>query len=336
MKLTFTHWCGASVWACECGIGGGGSRGGGGGGGTTTSETKAEYPPEIRPLVTSSVKQIQGLQGGLPLSQFGLPNVAPVPGLAPFTQAGFQLASQTPLLTGPEQSLAALANPALSLAGGVIGTQLSADPFTEYLIRNLTPGAPTRQGFPPLFLPALLSTFLSSMQQPIPFLTDQAPTSAFPSPPALPSPPAPTGGAPTDPFGPVPFTVPLTPAPPTAPPPNAPMAPPPTPPITDDVLQRAVRFAITSPYGLYKDPVFGLRAFSDPPSLYRHWLRAHGFDVNSAPSIEEAAPRLGIGYEAGAYQGRGHPLDGWDPNNPSVPPLPGGPGPNGENPSDLP
>ena len=43
---------------------------GGGGGGQTTTSTQASYPPEFRGLAESAVRQIQALQGLLPLTNF--------------------------------------------------------------------------------------------------------------------------------------------------------------------------------------------------------------------------------------------------------------------------
>src|SRR3990167_7120084 len=79
--------------------------GGSGGGGTTTSQAHAEYPEEFRPLAESAVKEIIGLQGRLPLAEFGVAQPARVAGLSPFTEAGMSLVPSLMLQTPPEQAL---------------------------------------------------------------------------------------------------------------------------------------------------------------------------------------------------------------------------------------
>jgi len=79
--------------------------GGSGGGGTTTSQQHAEYPVEFRPLAEAAVKQIIGLQGRLPLAEFGVAQPARVAGLSPFTEAGMSLVPSLMMRSPQEQAL---------------------------------------------------------------------------------------------------------------------------------------------------------------------------------------------------------------------------------------
>lgn len=79
--------------------------GGSGGGGTTTTSTEAQFPPEFRPLAKSAVKEIQGLQGALPLSQFATPAPQGTAGISPFQQATL---NEIPFMLAPSPALQTL------------------------------------------------------------------------------------------------------------------------------------------------------------------------------------------------------------------------------------
>jgi hypothetical protein len=99
------------------------------GGGRSTTTSEANFPPEFRPLATSAVQQIQALQDLLPLAEFGQPVARPVAGLAPFTRAGFELASMVPFSSAAEQGLLDLSIPIGQLARqslGAVGEPVAA------------------------------------------------------------------------------------------------------------------------------------------------------------------------------------------------------------------
>lgn len=74
------------------------------GGGSQTT-TKAEFPPEFRPLATSAVSQIQALQNAQPLASFGTADPQDVAGISPFQQAALNF---VPQLFAPSPGVAAL------------------------------------------------------------------------------------------------------------------------------------------------------------------------------------------------------------------------------------
>ena len=96
--------------------------GGGGGGGrqTSTSETRAEFPPEFRPLVESAVPQIQAVQSALPLAAFAQAQPAQVAGLSPMLLEALRLALSTQFTTPQERALSDLSLPIRGLATGLL------------------------------------------------------------------------------------------------------------------------------------------------------------------------------------------------------------------------
>ncbi len=95
--------------------------GGGGSDTQTTSSTKAEFPPEFRPLAEGAVEQILALQGQLPLSQFAEFAPQPTAGVSPFQQAALNF---LPGLLQPSaglNTLNALTAPVGQAAGQAFG-----------------------------------------------------------------------------------------------------------------------------------------------------------------------------------------------------------------------
>lgn len=163
-------------------FGGGGGSSGGGGGTTTQSSGLAE---EDKPLHTAAVKQIIGLQDVNPLAQFGTPHVGTVPGLAPFTQAGFELAALTPYSTPSEQALGNLANPAAWLTNQLLSSFGRPDPTNTAILDRLMPGTGQSLQAPwawsNYMTPSLLNPVFSGASMP-PAPTSGAGVSAFSAP----------------------------------------------------------------------------------------------------------------------------------------------------------
>lgn len=69
--------------------------GGGPSNSQTTTGTDAKYPAEFAPLASSAVKQIQQLQGALPLATFSQAQPQGVAGISPFQQATMNMLPST-------------------------------------------------------------------------------------------------------------------------------------------------------------------------------------------------------------------------------------------------
>lgn len=166
-------------------FGGGGGGSSGGGGGTTVSESKAAYPRQFEPLAESSVAEIQALQKVNPLAAFGSPNIFQVPGLAPFTKAGFQLAALTPFSSPAEQALPGLVNPLAMLTNQVLTGFSQPDPVQAAIMQRFVPqaaqapSAPSSMASWPSWLSPVAASWFTSMPQ-------ATPASAFTGAPAGP------------------------------------------------------------------------------------------------------------------------------------------------------
>ena len=118
--------------------------GGSDGGGTTTTESRAEYPPEFRPLAEAAVRNIMGLQDVLPMMDFAAAQPGRVAGLSPFTQAGMGLAALSPM-AGTEQYIPSLGGP-LSMIGNQAINVAGPSPATQAALGALSGqlGAPAQ------------------------------------------------------------------------------------------------------------------------------------------------------------------------------------------------
>lgn len=159
-----------------------------GGGGQETT-TRAEFPPEFRPLAEAAVRQIMALQQGLPLSQFGTPRLTPTAGISPFQQAAMNMLPQTLAPTAGLQSLATLGP---SLAGTAQRSLEAGAPTVgaNWALQQLAPGLSPMQGAttpvpgPTTFVPQPLGDVQGLTQQlgrPIPTETPALSPIDFPT-----------------------------------------------------------------------------------------------------------------------------------------------------------
>lgn len=123
---------------------------GGGGSGTSKTTASSEIPAELKPLASSSVKQIQAAQEALPLANFASSQPQQVAGLSPFTVAGMQLVPSLTQMTAPEQAQLAMHPVWQDLMNRAVN-------FTPPSIPSATPGV---QNFmPPSIPPATAGLF---------------------------------------------------------------------------------------------------------------------------------------------------------------------------------